>query len=72
MVQVEGLSVTGLPVKIVLKFSPLAEVTAATAAMDGGMLGSIGGDIHLNRPARLAIEFVVEPLGIDPLAVKYS
>ncbi len=62
--QVEGLSVAGLLVKIVLKFSPFAEVAAAIAAMDAGELSGVVGDIHLDRPARLAIELMVEPFGV--------
>jgi hypothetical protein len=64
VVQVESLSVAGLLVKVVLKLSLFAKVAAATDAMDRSMLGGVVGDIHLDRPARLTIEFLVEPLGV--------
>ncbi len=64
VVQVEGLSVACLPVEIVLKFAPFAKIAAAAAAMDLSVLRGIGGDVHTDRPTRLAIKFMVELLGV--------
>ena len=72
VVQVEGLSVSGLLMEIVLQFSPFAEVAAATAAMDGGMFRRVVRDIHLDRPARLAIELVIKPLRVHRVSTLLS
>ena len=64
MGQVERLRIAGLSVEVVLQFPPVAEVAAAVAAMDGRTVGGVVGDVHLDCPARLAVELVIEPSGI--------
>jgi hypothetical protein len=64
VVQVEGLRVAGLFVKIILQLSPFSEISTAIAAMNGRMLVGIVRDLHLDRPARFTIQFVIEPLAV--------
>jgi hypothetical protein len=64
VVQIEGLRVASLLVKIVLQLSPFSEIATAAAAMNRRMFARIFWDIHQDRPARFAIQFVVEPLGV--------
>jgi hypothetical protein len=59
--QVECFGAASLAVEIVLQFTPFAEEGTAIAAMDWRRLLGAVGNVHLDRSASLAIEFVVQP-----------
>jgi hypothetical protein len=60
MIQVDGHSVSDLAGEIVLQRSPLTQNDATIAAPDFSMLGRILRDIHLNCPAGLAVQLLIE------------
>jgi hypothetical protein len=60
MIQVDGHSVSDLAGEIVLQRSPLTQNDATIAAPDFSMLGRTLRDIHLNCPAGLAVQLLIE------------
>src|SRR5690606_32742858 len=49
VIEIDDLGIPDLPVEVVLKVAPVAEVGTAVAAMDGRFRRGVGRDIHLDR-----------------------
>lgn len=69
--QVECFGAASLAVEIVLQFTPFAEEGAAIAAINWRRLLGIVGNVHQDRPASLAIEFVVQLASHFPMIAHF-
>jgi len=64
VVQIEGLGVPGLLLKIILQLTPFPEIPDALAAMDGRVFFRVVRDVHQDFPAGFTIKSVVEALAV--------